>query len=201
MCGSGRVGKGKNSQDYCVFIQIFVQLLMTGPRITVRMMTRRYETPLLRLGANSVAAETHTRRFAERVIRQVRSDSSRAMLRARYCHERSEILHLRCVDDQPERSSEFGTQLWYFEGMGVDEYDSRHLVYGVMEYSVQYGLQELVDDGVFESEQERDRFRSLYQRDARRPSWHQPAHRWLVAAMISVAAMTLATLLVKRLIA
>lgn len=148
-----------------------------------------------------MAAETHSRRFAERVIRQVRSDGGRAMRRARYCGERSEILHLRCVDDRPERANEFGTQLWFFEGLGVDDYDSRKLVYGVMEYSIQYGLHELVDDGVFDSEQERDRFRSLYQRDSQRPGWHQPAHRWLVAAMISVAAMTLATLLIKRLIA
>jgi len=148
-----------------------------------------------------MAAETHPRRFTERIIRQVRSDSTRAIMRARYCTQRSEILHLRCVDDRAEREEVFGNQLWYFEGIGVDELDSRRLVYGVMEYSIQFGLQELIDDGVFDSEQERDRFRSLYQQEVERPSWRQPAHRWLVAGMISVAAMTFAVLLVKTLIA
>ena len=127
-------------------------------------------------------------RFSESTIRQVRLDSNRAMIRARFCPERSEILQLRCIDNRPETETEFGNQLWYFEGIGVDELDRRHTVYGVIEYSTQYGLNELVEDGVFTTENQREKFRSLYEREVQRPDWRQPAHRYLAAGVIVVSA-------------
>lgn len=147
-----------------------------------------------------MSAETRTRRFSERTIKQVRLDSNRAMLRARFCPDRSDVVQLRCVDDHPENDHSFGNQLWYFEGLGVDESDQRHSVYGVVEYSLQYGLHELVEDGVFDSEHERERFRHLYEREMQRPSWRQPAHRWLAAGLIVVAAIWLAYVLVRNLV-
>ena len=94
-----------------------------------------------------MSAETRTRRFSERTIRQVRLDCNRAMIRARFCPDRSDVIQLRCIDDRPESDQCFGNQLWYFEGLGVDENDHRHSVFGVVEYSLQYGLHELVEDG------------------------------------------------------
>ena len=146
-----------------------------------------------------MSAETRTRRFSERTIRQVRSDCSRAMLAARYCPDRSEVVQLRCVDDQPESDEAFGNQLWYFEGFGVDEQERRHNVVGVVEYSVQFGMHELVEDAVFRSENERERFRNLYERELQRPSLRHPAHRWLAAGLIAVSAAWLAFLLVRSL--
>ncbi len=148
-----------------------------------------------------MSAETRTRRFSERTIRQVRLDSNRAMIRARFCPERSEVVQLRCIDDRPESESSFGNQLWYFEGRGVDERDQPHGVYGVVEYSLQYGLHELVEDGVFDSEQQRERFRHLYDREVHRPSWRHPAHRWLAAGLVAVASVWLAYVLVSILAA
>ena len=69
-------------------------------------------------------------------------------MRARFCPDRSDVVQLRCVDDQQETEHTFGNQLWYFEGVGVDEEDCRRSVFGVVEYSVQFGLHELVEDGV-----------------------------------------------------
>ncbi|MFG0260890.1 MAG: hypothetical protein ACF788_00650, partial [Novipirellula sp. JB048] len=81
------------------------------------------------------------------------------MTRARFCPGQSDIIQLRCVDDRPESEEAFGNQLWYFESVGVDGDQHTHGVFGVIEYSVQFGLHELVDDGVFESELQRERFR------------------------------------------
>ena len=143
-----------------------------------------------------MSADTRTR-----TIRQVRLDSNRAMVRARFCPDRSDVVQLRCIDDQPETEQAFGNQLWYFEGVGVDQQSRRHNVFGVVEYSVQFGLHELVEDGVFDSEHQLERFRHLYERELHRPSWRQPAHRWLAAGLILVTAICLAYLLVRTLAA
>ena len=148
-----------------------------------------------------MGADTRTRRFSEHTIRQVRQDSNRAMVRARFCPERSEVLQLRCIDDRPESENSFGNQLWYFEGLGVDGQDRRHSVFGVVEYSLQFGLHELVEDGVFDSEYQRERFRHLYEREVIRPSWRHPAHRWLALGCIAVASIWLAFLLASKIAA
>lgn len=142
-----------------------------------------------------MSAETRTRRFTERTIRQVRLDCNRALIRARFCPDRSEVMQIRCVDDHPESEQAFGHQLWYFEGTGVDEMDRRHNVFGVVEYSLQFGLHELVEDGVFDSQEQRERFRHLYEREVRRPVWSHPAHRWLVGGVFVIAVASLAYLI------
>lgn len=146
-----------------------------------------------------MGADTRTRRFSEHTIRQVRQDSNRAMIRARFCPERSEVVQLRCIDDRPESETAFGNQLWYFEGLGVDEHDRRHSVFGVVEYSIQFGLHELVEDRVFDSEYQRERFRHLYEREVVRPSWRQPAHRLLAAGCVAVGVLYLTYLLLRTL--
>ncbi len=144
-----------------------------------------------------MSADTRTRRFPEKTIRQVRLDCTRGLIRARFCPDRSEVIQLRCIDDRAESDGSFGSQLWYFEGVGVDTRDRRHGVYGVVEYSLQFGLHELVEDGVFDSEHQRERFRHLYEREIQSPSWRQPAHRWLLAGLIAVTSIWLAYLIVR----
>ncbi len=144
-----------------------------------------------------MGADTRTRRFSERTIRQVRSDCNRAMLRARFCPEQSDVLQLRCVDECTESEHIFGNQLWYFEGVGMDDDQKPHSIYGVVEYSLQFGLHELVDDGVFDSELQRERFRHLYEREVHPPSWRQPPHRWLAIGLVAVTVLCLSYLLVR----
>jgi hypothetical protein len=141
--------------------------------------------------------DTQTQQFSEATIRQVRLDCNRAMIRARFCPRRSEILQLRCIDNRSETETDYGNQLWYFEGVGVDELDNRHAVFGVVEYSIQFGLNELVEDGVFMSEHQRERFRSLYEREVLKADWRHPAHRLLAAGLIAVSAIWLSYLLVR----
>jgi len=132
-------------------------------------------------------ADARTQRFPERTIKQVRVDCNRAMTRARFCADRSDVVQLRCVDDRPETESGFGNQLWFFEGLGVDQFGQRHNVFGVVEYSVQFGLHELVEDGVFDSEHQRERSRLLYQREVRPPSLFRGANRMLLLGIVAVA--------------
>ncbi len=136
-------------------------------------------------------ADTRTQRFSERTIQQVRVDCNRAMTRARFCADRSDVVQLRCVDDRPETDIDFGNQLWFFDGLGVDQVGQRHNVFGVVEYSLQFGLNELVEDGVFDSEQQRERFRMLYNREVQRPSWLRGANRWLVIGLSAATMISL----------
>ncbi len=144
-------------------------------------------------------ADARTQRFSERTIQQVRVDCNRAMTRARFSADRSDVVQLRCVDDRPETEFEFGNQLWYFDGLGVDQLGQRHNVFGVVEYSLQFGLNDLVEDGVFDSEQQRERFRMLYQREVQRPSWRQGANRWLLVGIIVTTLISLACWLIRLL--
>jgi hypothetical protein len=132
-------------------------------------------------------ANTRTQRFSERTIQQVRVDCDRAMTRAKFCTDRSDVIQLRCIDDRPETDLEFGNQLWFFDGLGVDTLGHRHNVFGVVEYSLQFGLNELVEDGVFDSEQQRERFRALYNREVQGPTWRHAANRWLIGAIFACA--------------
>jgi hypothetical protein len=138
-----------------------------------------------------VSAETRTRRFSERTIRQVNLDCRRAMIRGRFCPDRSEVSQQRCVVDREEKDQNFGSQLWYFEGCGVDSYDQRHTVFGVVEYSLQYGLHELIEDAVFESDEQRDRFRQMYDQEKQNATWRHPSHRWLALGVVLMAVISL----------
>ena len=146
-----------------------------------------------------MSAETRTRRFSERTIRQVRLDCNRAMIRARFCPDRSDVIQLRCIDDRAETDHTFGNQLWYFEGLGGDGNEQRHSVFGVVEYSLQYGLHELVHDRVFDSEHQRERFRHHYESQNHRPSWRHPAHLWLLGGLLAVTVAFVVYLLVRTL--
>lgn len=123
------------------------------------------------------------------------------MARAKFSEGLSQAAQLRCIDDCPESEERFGTQLWYFEGLGIDAQEKQHRVYGVVEYSLQYGLHELVEDRVFQSEQQRDQYRRYYQRDSQRKRWHHPANHWLLAGLTCVALSWAAYLLIKSLAA
>ncbi|WP_419189124.1 hypothetical protein [Stieleria marina] len=103
------------------------------------------------------------------------------------------------MDDRQETETSFGNQLWYFEGRGIDATDSAHTLFGVVEYSLQYGLSELVEDGVYDSETQREKFRSLYEREIVSPTWENPAHRWLAAGVIAVTTVFTIFLLLTKL--
>ena len=147
-----------------------------------------------------MSADTKIRRFSERTLKQVRLDGIRTLNRFHFDSDASEILTVECVDDTLETPGAFGRQLWFFEAVAVDTQSVRHTVLGAVVYSVEYGLQELVDDGVFDSDTERERFRGIYHHVEARPSWRHPAHRLLIAGLTFVTACMLAYLIVRELL-
>jgi hypothetical protein len=142
-----------------------------------------------------MSAETQAIRIPEKIMRQIRSDSQAALLRARVCPGNNETVQLRCIDYRRESDTEFGAQLWYFDAQGLDDRNRKLPIYGVLEYSIQYGIHELADDGVFDSAAQRDRFHSVYRRGHLAPSLWHPGHRWLALAMLLVAVIVLIKLL------
>lgn len=141
-----------------------------------------------------MSAETQAIRIPEKIMRQIRSDSHAALLRARICPSSTDAVQLRCIEFRRESESEFGSQLWYFDAHGVfdnpsgDPQRSGKLpVYGVLEYSIQYGLHELAEDGVFDSVAERERYHSVYRRGHFVASLWHPMHRWLALGVLLVA--------------
>ncbi len=139
-----------------------------------------------------MSAEIRTVRFPERVMKQIRLDSHRAMVRARFCPDRCEVLQLQCLDHRRESEVDFGSQLWFFDAVGVDEFERRLPLFGIVHYSIQFGLNEVIEDGVFESSAERERFYRIYRGEQLSPTWSQPAHRWL---MLGFMLTTIATVL------
>lgn len=125
--------------------------------------------------------------FSEQTLRQVASDCRRALGRGQFHIEQSRVERLRCIDDQPESERQFGRQLWYFEGRALSMEDRRIRVYGAIEYSIQFGLQELVEDGVFDTPEQRDRFRAVYHHVPARFSWHHRSIRFLIGGIVAVA--------------
>ena len=131
-------------------------------------------------------SHTSKQQFSEQTLRQVAADCRRALHRGHFNAEQSLVERLRCIDDELETEEQFGRQLWYFEGRALTNDNRRIRVYGVIEYSVQYGLQELVEDGVFDSPQQRDRFRDVYDKVPARFSWRHPSIRLLIAGLFGV---------------
>jgi hypothetical protein len=103
--------------------------------------------------------------FPERVFRQVKADSRRALVRSGWCPDQSRIDNLRCADDVLETDAKYGRQLWLFEAHGVDVRRERNSMdlFGAIEYSVQYGTLEPIEDRVFEHPHERQRLLRVYQ--------------------------------------
>lgn len=134
-----------------------------------------------------MSAETETIQIPEKVMQQIRSDCQLAIQRTRLAPSGSDTIQLRCVDFRRETDDAFGAQLWYFDGHATDAERRRVALFGALEYSIQFGLHELVDHGVFDSVVQRDRFHSVYQRGHFRGTLSHPVHRWLLVGTLLVA--------------
>lgn len=142
-----------------------------------------------------MSAETQAIRIPEKIMRQIRSDSQAALVRARICPSSNETVQLSCIDYRRETETQFGSQLWYFDAQTLDEQNRRAPVFGVLEYSIEYGLHILTDDGVFDSLAQRERFHSVYRRGHLSPSLWHPGHRWSALGVFLVAVPALAKFL------
>jgi len=69
----------------------------------------------------------------------------------------------------------------------------------VVEYSLQYGLHELLEDAVFESEDQRARYRQMYDDEKQKSAWQHPSHRWLALGVVLMAVISLTYLMIATL--
>jgi len=138
--------------------------------------------------------ESDSTKLSEQLLRQVELDSFLALAKAKFSLEVSELTGLLCVDFRVETEHEFGRQLWYFDAMGVDSKERVSECFGVIQYSVEYGLLELVEGHVFDCPNERQHFHHFYQAGKRTTHWMHPANRWLLLGLLGVGLVWLAYL-------
>jgi len=131
-------------------------------------------------------AETGSQQLSDRVIRQVELDSFLSLERAKYSLEMSEVTRLSCVSVRSESESQFGRQIWYFNAVGIDSGQRASSCFGVLQYSIEFGLLELVQGQVFDSDHERDLYLQFCETGKRTQTWWHPANRWLLGGLVSV---------------
>jgi hypothetical protein len=128
-----------------------------------------------------------------RQIWQTVSDLARSCLvRHAFCPEQSRIENLRCIRFESEKECKYGSQVWYFEAIGVDPASRRHMLYGVLDFSVQYGILEPIQAEVFEDSEHRHALFSLDETTAATSVWSHPSTRfWVRTAYAGVVVTSL----------
>lgn len=84
--------------------------------------------------------ETDPIQFPRQIWQTVSDQARQCLVEKEFCAEQSRIENLRCVHFDGETETHYGVQLWYFEAIGVDPIGRRHMLYGSLDFSVQYGL-------------------------------------------------------------
>lgn len=126
--------------------------------------------------------------FSRQIWQAVAEHALRAVARREFCPERSRIENLRPVFFQEEDELAFGKQIWCFEAMGVSDNSRRQLIFGLMEFSIQFGLLEPVQSGLFEDATERERWTvQLSATEATPDKTSGATSFWIWSAWISVA--------------
>lgn len=140
--------------------------------------------------------------FPRQTWQTVSDQARQCLVRREFCPEQSRIENLRCVHFEEENDSQFGKQLWYFEAIGIDPVGRRHMLYGALEFSVQFGLLEPSQTALFEEAEHRQRFLDAETRTTPLSVWHHYSTRfWVKTACLGivVTAMMWVTILINHL--
>jgi hypothetical protein len=134
-----------------------------------------------------VTPETDKLQFSRQIWQAASEQAHRCLTRREFCPDQSRIENLRCVRLEDESEIQFGRQLWCFEAIGIDPAGRRHVLYGLLDFSVQYGLLEASQTAMFDDVDHRENF---LQREARPPRKVAPAYLstrfWVYSAWCSV---------------
>jgi hypothetical protein len=126
--------------------------------------------------------------FSRQIWQAVSEHAHSCLLRREFCPEQSRVENLRCVEFQEEAETSYGKQIWFFEGIGVDATGRRHVLHGVLEFSIQFGLLEAATAALFEEEDMRERYVSPGAYEVHRIF---PAHGSRKAWVFTIAALFL----------
>jgi hypothetical protein len=140
-----------------------------------------------------MAAEIDPVQFPRQTWQLVSDQARRCLVKREFCPEQSRIENLRCVHFEDETEQCFGLQVWHFEALAIDPVGRRHMLFGALNFSVQFGLVEPSQTALFEDSEQRQ---SFYDRDVNPPqasAWdHMSTRFWVQTACIGV--LTLAVL-------
>jgi hypothetical protein len=149
-----------------------------------------------------MAPDTDPIQFPRQVWQAVSDQARQCLVERHFCPEQSRIENLRCVRFESEKETAFGSQLWFFEAVGIDESQRRHVLYGALEYSVQYGLLEAGSTAIFEDAEERRGILKAEIAISASPVWRYASTRfWVRMACLGViiTAMMWVTILISYL--
>ncbi len=132
--------------------------------------------------------ETDPIQFPRQIWQTVSDLARRCLADNSFCPEQSRIENLRCVHFESEKEAAYGNQLWYFEAIGVDAKGRRHMLYGALSFSVQYGLLEIVRSEVCEEANQRQAlFAATTKPTPQGSAWDQAVTRfWVRTACLGV---------------
>ncbi len=140
--------------------------------------------------------------FSRQIWQAASEHAHRCLTRREFCPEQSRVENLRCVHLVEESDCLFGKQMWCFEAIGIDQSGRRHILYGVLEFSIQYGLLEASQTAMFEDSDHREKFLHNETKPASKLVYNYPSTRfWVYSAWCSISVLSVIwiTLLVKYL--
>jgi hypothetical protein len=129
--------------------------------------------------------------FSKEVWQSVTNHARQTLICREYCPDQSRVEALRCVFYDSETDHNFGRQVWFFEATGLDPVGRQHLLFGALEFSVEFGLLEPVRAALTADAVQRQGFLSGFP-GANPPSPWQAAstHVWVRLTVASVFILT-----------
>ncbi len=129
--------------------------------------------------------------FSRQIWQAASEHAHRCLIRREFCPEQSRVENLRCVHLVDESDWLFGKQLWCFEAIGIDPAGRRHILYGVLEFSIQFGLLEASQTAMFEDSCHREKFLNSETKPPSKLVYQYPSTRfWIYAAWCSIAVLS-----------
>jgi hypothetical protein len=129
-----------------------------------------------------VTPEADKVQFSRQIWQAASEHAHRCLTRREFCPEQSRIENLRCVHLVDETDNAYGKQIWCFEAIGIDPIGRRHVLYGVLEFSIQYGLLEASQTAMFEDVDHRESFLLSETQPLRKLPYHSPSLRFWVCS-------------------
>jgi hypothetical protein len=121
-----------------------------------------------------MAPDTDPIQFPRQIWQTVSEQARCCLANKDFCPEQSRIENLRCVRFELEKETVYGSQIWFFEAIGVD-------------YSVEYGLMELKEASVYEDSEQRQKLMSTDAPSLSISVWHHASTRfWVRTACLGV---------------
>ena len=129
--------------------------------------------------------------FSRQIWQAASEHAHRCLARREFCPEQSRVENLRCVHLVDESDCLFGKQLWCFEAIGIDPAGRRQILYGVLEFSIQFGLLEASQTAMFEDSGHREKFLNNETKPISKLVYQYPSTRfWIYAAWSSIAVLS-----------